>query len=83
MATMTTELLVARVRLSLAKMYLSDLRNNIDFGRCVDGKGAGFPNSNRATWIERIQRIAQEIQALLPAEAAALVDGLTGERVNA
>lgn len=72
-----TELLTARVRLSLAKMYLSDLHNNIDFGRIVNGKGTGFPNSNRATWIERIQRIAQEIQSLLPVEAAALMNSLS------
>ena len=71
---MTTELLTARVRLSLAKMYLADLRNGADFRRMVDGRGAGFPNANRATWGERIQRIAQEIQPLLPAEAAALVE---------
>lgn len=75
---MTTELLVARVRLSLARMYLSDLQSGVDFGRMVDGRGAGFPNANRATWTERVQRIAQEIQALLPVEAAALLAGLTG-----
>jgi hypothetical protein len=71
---MNTELLTARVKLSLARMYLSDLRNGVDFGRMVDGRGAGF-NCNASLWRERIQRIASEIAALLPDEAASL----TGE----
>lgn len=58
----TTEMLVSRVRLSLAKMYQNDLDRGVDFGRMVDSRGAGFPNSNRATWIERIARIKQEAE---------------------
>jgi len=67
-----------RIRLSLAKMYLADLRNGVDFGRMVDGRGAGF-NCNASLWRERIQKIAQEIASLLPDESRALLDSLTGE----
>ena len=74
---MSTELLTARVRLSLAQMYLSDLRNGADFGRMVDARGAGFACS-AALWRERIRKIADEISALLPDEASNLLSR-TGE----
>lgn len=78
---MNTELLTARVKLSLARMYLSDLRNGADFGRMVDARGQGFACS-AALWRERIQKIAAEIATLLPIEAAGLLASLTGGKTS-
>lgn len=65
------EVLRARVRLSLARMYLVDLERGYNFGNMVDGRGAGF-NCSRALWIERILKIAAEAMPFAP-DAAAIV----------
>ena len=59
------DLLRARCRLSLARMYLVDLETGADFGRMVDARGTAF-NCSRAIWIGFILKIANETMLLLP-----------------
>lgn len=50
----------ARVKFSLAWMYVSDLVNHVDFGRMVDGKGSGFPTANVAGWLAHVTSIIND-----------------------
>ena len=65
------EMLRARSRLSLARMYVVDLENKADMGRMVDSRGSGF-NASKARWIDIILRLSAEAMPLLP-DATAIV----------
>lgn len=65
------EILRARARLSLARMYVADLENKANFGNMVDGRGAGF-NCSKPRWIELTLKICAESMPFLP-DATAIV----------
>lgn len=65
------EVLRARVRLSLARMYVLDLENKANFGNMVDGRGAGF-NCSKPRWIELVLKICAEARPAIP-DAVAIV----------
>ena len=70
------QVLMARGRLSLARMYMRDITGHADFGRMVDNRGSAF-NCSKARWIEFVQRICEEYQAILPVETRDLIERLT------
>ena len=69
------EMLRARSRLSLARMYVVDLENKADMGRMVDSRGSGF-NASKALWIERILKICAESNPLLADDVAIVLGRL-------
>lgn len=73
METEPIEILRARARLSLARMYVTDLENKANFGNMVDGRGAGF-NCSKPRWIELVLKICAEALPFIP-DATAIVLG--------
>lgn len=69
-----TELLTHRVRYSLACMYLRDIANALDFGRC---------GGSVEQWTASIRRIAGEIAETMPEQSSELVTALDGGRDGA
>lgn len=69
----------ARVKLSLAWMYVSDLVNHVDFGRMVDGKGGSYPTANVAGWLGHVASIIHDpgVMEHCPAGCAAVVAALS------
>lgn len=69
----------ARVKLSLAWMYVADMINHVDFGRMVDGKGSGYPTATVAGWLAHVTNIVQDpgIIEHCPAGCAAVVAALS------
>lgn len=65
------QILSARVSLSLARIYLTDLENKADMGRMVDGRGSSY-NASRARWISIILRLSAEAMPFVP-DATAIV----------
>lgn len=68
----------ARVKLSLAWLYVADLVNQIDFGRVVDGKGSNYPTANVAGWLAHVANIISDPGVLehCPAGCAAIMAAL-------
>ena len=59
------EVLRARVGLSLARMYVTDLENKANFGNMVVCRGSGF-NCSKPRWVELVLKICAETKPLLP-----------------
>lgn len=75
MDTEPIEVLRARARLSLARMYVADLENKANFGNMVDGRGAGF-NCSKPRWIELVLKICAEALPFLTDDVAIVLGRL-------